>query len=440
MRFASLLLANLYYPESGYGLRLNYPPVSLGYLSENLHAHGIPHAVVDTGAGVTSSALIRRVGRLKPDLIGFSLNSICFPRSLELIRRIRERYPTVAIVVGGPHVSTYRAQMLVDNPEIDFAVAGEGEIPLASLCRGEPLADIPGLIFRSDDGAVRANPTVLQPIDTLPFPRYSLFGLGRNYRSGSVGILTSRGCPFECGFCQQSSLLGKKWRGRSPEGVVEEILFWHEQGFALHVLDDNFTLDKGRVARIADLLADQRTRELDLSLVGGVRVRGTDRALLETLQRLGVKYLSFGIESGSNRILEMISKGLTVEEADSVVSLAVSMGFFVRLFFILGFPTETMEDMRKTFAFALRHRVREVRFFNLIPYDHTGIMGWLKAHDAAFRYSYSEYMSDFKRFQKIPVFDAPDTLSVEERAEALRTARYVAREVRRRWEGASRDE
>jgi len=433
MRFRSVLLVNLYYQESGYGERLNFPPVGLGYMSELLEAENIPHEVVDTGAGHTHAYVLEQIGATGAELVGFSLNSVCFPKSYELIRQVRKLFPELRIIVGGPHVSTRKAAILVENTAIDFAIVGEGEIPLARLCKGELLEHIPGLIYRGANGEIFENINYMEAIENLPFPRYKHFDVKDKYLSGNMSILTSRGCPFKCIFCQQSSLLGKKWRGRTAENVVQEIRYWYDEGFStIHILDDNFTLQKKRVLHIADLLTESNMKDLEISLVGGVRVQGTDRELLGALQRIGVRHISFGIESGSDRVLDFIGKGMTVQDADRVISMAVDMGFLVRLFFIIGFPHETLEDVQKSFDLALRHQIYEVRIFNLIPYEDTGIMRWLNENNATLLFPYDEYMSDFKRFQRIPIFDAPVGMSVEEKMRALCMADDIVQQVEQR--------
>ena len=112
--------------------------------------------------------------------------------------------------------------------------------------------------------------------------------------------------------------------------------------------------------------------------------------------------------------------------------MAVDMGFLVRLFFIIGFPHETLEDVQKSFDLALRHQIYEVRIFNLIPYEDTGIMRWLNENNATLLFPYDEYMSDFKRFQRIPIFDAPVGMSVEEKMRALCMADDIVQQVEQR--------
>jgi len=431
MRFRKILLVNLYYKESGYGDRLNFPPVGLGYLSQYLEMKHIQHDIFDIGAGYSQEELLEKICNNEPDLIGFSVNSVCFPKSLELIRRVKNRSPQVVVVVGGPHISTEQESILEENIEIDYAIIKEGEIPLALLCNGEAPADIPGFIWRNKEGIIIRNPPQLQAIDDLPYPLYGCFDIPERYEPKSISIITSRGCPFKCIFCQQSSLLGKKWRGRKAQSVVDEIDHWFGRGFSsIHILDDNFALDKKRLWEISQLISARSMKGLELHLIGGLRIQGMTQETLSTLLQMGVRYISFGVESGSNKILKFIRKGITADEANSVIKMAIDMGFFVRLFFIIGFPLETMEDVQESFALALCNRVHEVRFFNLVPYKHTGIMLWIQENGGTLLYSYEEYMSDFKRFQRLPLFDAPGGMSLEEKRKALHMAEEVIAQVR----------
>lgn len=433
--FKKVLLVNLYYKESGYGERLNFPPVGLGYISQFLEKEGIEHAIIDTGAGYEHKDVLDKVNDFKPDLVGFSLNSICFPKSLDLMRETKKQFPQVSIVAGGPHISTRRDGVLKENDMVDYGIAREGEIPLALLCKGEDMSRIPGLIWRDSSGEVHCNEVEVSNIEGFPFPRFDKFDLQTRYDQGNISILTSRGCPFRCAFCQQSSLLGKNWRGRKNESVVEEIEYWHKRGFkSIHVLDDNFTFDKKRFFHIVDLLITKNLEGLKFSLIGGIRIQNTDEEILLKLKKIGVKKLSFGIESGSDKILKFIKKGISIADADRIVKMAVDMGFDVRLFFIIGFPYEKMEDVKKSFDFALKHKIREARFFNLVPYEGTAIMDWIKADsNAKLLYPYEEYMSNFKHFQRDPLFDSEKGMTLDEKKKALQMADDVVRKIEKRW-------
>ncbi len=424
-----IVLVNVYYAESGYGDRLLTPPLGIAYLSEYLTERGVDHRVIDMGLGHTADEIIRRVKELNSGAIGFSINSLCMDKTIQLINSAREAMPHLRIIAGGPHVSTIQESLFSECPAIDYAIAGEGESSLFQLLSGDPPEDIAGLLYRDETGTVRANrKRITENIDTLPFPKFEKFELD-SYEDKSIPLLTSRGCPYKCIFCQQSSLLSKNWRGKSAAYFVEEIEYWIGRGYrTFQILDDNFAYDAKRLREIRRLFRARAISSLTINIVGGVRVSGMTREKLELLKSIGVEYISFGVESFSDAVLGFIKKGTTTGRIEAVVRLATEMGFKVRLFFIIGFPHETPQSLEDMFAFIKRYPVYQARFFNLVPYQGTALMDWIDAHGRML-YPYREYMNNFKTYQDIPLFEAEHTMSVQERAKALERARQVAEEA-----------
>lgn len=437
MRYSSVLLVNFYYPESGYGERLIYPPLGLGYLSEYLESKGIANQVLDMGTGKemgqAEAFMSQEIERLKPALVGISLNSICFKRSMEILNAIRNKYPEIPIVVGGPDASSKGAELLRRYNFLDYVIIREGEKALAKLCLGEGFEKIPGLSWRRGE-TLYSNPDMTaEDLSEFPFPRYKKFQLDLYAGLDSIGILTSRGCPYQCIFCQQSALLGKKWRARTPASIVEEIGYWKDQGKkTIYILDDNFALNKQRVLELSNLVVERGLNDIEYTIVGGVRIDQVNEETLLALKRMGVKTIPFGAESGSDRVLKFMKKGITAEMTDKAIALAVSMGFNVKLFFIIGFPTETKEDVQKSFKLALKYPIASVRFFNLFPYPDTALMKWLEENRARFFYQSDEYMNNFKRFQRIPLFENASGMNYQEKLEALNSADRVAKTVEER--------
>jgi len=427
MRYESVLLINFYYPESGYGERLFYPPIGLGYLSEYLESFNIRTMVLDMGTGknmdLAEDFIYQYIDDFNPDMIAISLNSICFLRSVEIIGNVHDIYPNIPIVVGGPHASSKGTKLLKKYDFFNYIIVREGEKALYSLCSGEKFKNISGLCWKKNS-IIHQNPDLpSKKISEFPFPRYRRFQLELYGDPEAMGILTSRGCPYKCIFCQQSSLLGKNWRGRTPEDIVNEIRYWKEQGVKkIQIIDDNFAMNQQRVFKISELIVKYGLNDMEYVIVGGLRIDQTNEKVLIALKKMGVKIISFGIESGSNKILKFIRKGATSEQADRLIGLATSMGFDVKLFFILGFPTETMEDVQMSFDLALKHPIASVRFFNLVPYADTPLMKWLEENNVHFNYEYDEYMNNFKRFQRIPIFEHQGGMSLNEKLEALNLA------------------
>src|SRR3989339_121723 len=232
----------------------DYPPVGLGYLSESLQRCGIEHDVFDMMLGYPVRRLKSLIRNNKYDLLGLSLFTYQYKSSYRIIEEIKKEFPAVTIIVGGPHVSTFREKVLKDCPAIDFGVIMEGEEALAALCQGKaPHEEIPGLMYRQTT-EIRSNPPrFIDNLDNVPFPRFAKFEM-RKY-SSNIAIITSRGCPYACIYCPVSMSIGKKYRYRSAESIAEEIKHWHSKGYGrIMVLDDNFTLLPQRVKTLCGLL------------------------------------------------------------------------------------------------------------------------------------------------------------------------------------------
>jgi len=430
----STLLVNVYYAESGYGERLLTPPLGIAYLSEYLTARKVDHHVMDMGRGYTKDQVIRRVKELNCGTVGFSINSLCMDKTVDLIASAREAAPSLRVIAGGPHVSTLQEELLRECPGIDYAIIGEGEESLFELLRGDAPENIPGLIYRDARGNIRVNgKRITENIDVLPFPRFEKFELD-SYEDRSIPLLTSRGCPYKCVFCQQSSLLSKNWRGKSAAYLVEEIQYWIGKGCrTFQILDDNFAYDVKRLKAIRELFLQHAIPAPTINIVGGVRISGMTGEKLALLKDIGVEYISFGVESFSDEVLRFIKKGTTTGRIEKVVGLATAMGFKVRLFFIIGFPYETAQSLEDMFAFIRRHPIYQARFFNLVPYRGTALMNWIDAHGRML-YSYNEYMNNFKVYQDIPLFEAAHTMSIAERTQALEEARRLAESVHEKYQ------
>ena len=418
-----IILINVYYSESGYGEKLNYPPLGIAYVSEYLDKNKIEHIVIDQGLGYTQEDILKKVTELNPEWIGISLNSILLNKSHELAKKIRKINPESRIVVGGPHVTTRGRNIFEDIPEIDYGIAGEGEESFFELVTGCPEETIKGLNFRGKAGKVISNENrITADINTIPFPEFKKFELD-SYPEKIIPVISSRGCPYKCIFCQQCSLLGKKWRGISAEYFLDMLEYWRNRGYnAIHVLDDNFAYSAERLKQISEQFISKKLDAIKLTLVGGVRISSAKEENLQMLKNIGVEYISFGIESFSDKVLKFIKKGTTEKQIEAAIKLATGIGFKVRLFFIIGFPYQTIESLRITYKKILEYPVFQVRFFNLIPYENTVLADWLE-ENGKMLYPPEEYMSNFKKYQDIPVFEAKNTMTSEERIRELKIAR-----------------
>lgn len=419
MTFKRILLINPSYAGSHWGpVR---PPVGLGYLSEELRRQGLEHRVMDMSLGYRERELFSFIKRFKPDLVGFSLLTFRYRDSYNLIRKLKERFPSMAVVVGGPHVSMYEKRVLEEAPFIDYGLTREGERSLIEFCQAGPPGNMSGFIFRSP---------FIEDLDSLSFPRYRHFPL-HAYVAREIGIITSRGCPYGCIFCPVKDSLGKKFRPRSAGGVAEEIAYWAGKGYQdIIILDDNFTLDEERVYEICLQLEERKLKGLRLRLSNGVRADRVNEKLLSRLWQVGFRYLSFGVEGGNNRVLKAIGKGETIEEIREAVSLATRVGFEVTLFFLVGSPEERRVDIEDSVRLAREFPVFDAKFYNLIPFPRTRLFDWVKENDF-FLEEPEEYLNNGSHWDSRPVFATP-WFTRAQRREALIYTQKVRREIRKK--------
>ncbi len=405
------------------------PPLGVGYLAQALEDARYEYDVLDMSLGYDYADLARRVREFEPDLVGVSMMTLMYRSHYELVSRLRADFPDLALAAGGPHVSTLREQVLHDAPALDFGFVLEGERTFLQLVEGEEPARVPGLLWR-DDGQVRFNgpPDPILDLDAVAFPRFARFERKR-YVTDEIDILTSRGCPHRCIYCPVKTAIGRRFRPRSPESVVDEIEYWHAQGVrGIGVADDNFTLDRGRTYAICEEILRRGLNDITFRCGNGIRADKVDRELLAKMREAGFEFISFGVEAGNDKVLQTIKKGETIEQIRQAVSDACELGFEVTLFFIVGSPGETREDVQDSIDFAKSFPVFDAKFYNLIPFPATELFemcrerGWLLADPA-------DYLNRASHWENDPVFETPE-LPAAARREALAACQAARREVR----------
>ncbi|MCX6563890.1 MAG: radical SAM protein [Candidatus Aminicenantes bacterium] len=375
-------------PFPYYGRGINeatiYPPLGLAYLASALRKAGFPDIqIIDANIlKIENKDLLRRLKAEKPDIVGIHLNVVLGRSGTVLGRRIRQELDC-RICIGGPLVSSNPVQML-EASAADLAVIGEGETAFVEICQGKPLRDIKGLVYKEGTD-IRFTPPreLVENLDEIPFPAYDLLPPLKLYKARArkkpIGpIITSRGCPYLCTYCN-SSVFGKKFRARSPENVIQEIdLLVREYGIReLDVLDDNFTLDIKRADRILDLLLERKYR-LAINLQNGVRADRLNQDLIKKMKRAGVFKVGIGIESGDKDMLSKIRKNLDLDKVTQAIRWFKEEGIITYGFFILGFPDETRESVERTIAFARQCGPTVADFNILLPFPGTAIYEELK--------------------------------------------------------------
>jgi radical SAM superfamily enzyme YgiQ (UPF0313 family) len=290
---------------------------------------------------------------------------------------------------------------------------------------------IKNLIYRKK-GKIIEN-ACREPIDLekLPFPKYEKFEMEK-YRSNAIPIVSSRGCPYQCIYCPIKITMGRKFRFRSPESIIKEIKYWYKKGYRqFRIQDDNFTLLKERVHRFCDMIEKSGMDNLLFSCDNGVRADKVDEELLKKMKKVGFKYISFGVEAGTDRVLKAIKKGENIGVIDKAIKTACNLGFEVTLFFLVGSPTETSDDVTESIKIALKYDIKDVRFYNIIPFPRTELYDWIQENNY-FLESPEVYLNNISHWDNKPIFKTPE-LDEKQRKELLKRTKQIRSTIRRRW-------
>jgi len=420
-------LINLHFSDS-YSQTITTPPLGPGYLLAALARRGFESRYYEFSFDNSLDHLLHDIRQFQPDLIGFSLRTHRFRDSYRVIDRVADE--GIPIVLGGAHVNANDGSILRET-RATFLIRGEGEeslpLLLEHLRQPEKYPDISGLVYRADD-AVRENPPQISDITQLLFPTFEQFDLPK-YPSNIRLILSSRGCPYRCTFCQQSALLGKKWRRREPEDILREMEYWAERGFRqINFADDNLTLDRPRIQQLCRLIR-KSTHRFYLQ-TSGVRIDNVDEDTLKMMKDCGFYLLSFGIESGNDRVLREIRKGITVAQIHRTLRTAWKLGFDLKLYFIINNRTETCADVRDSFQLARAYPIVDVRFTNLFPYPGTYDYDWIRQHGRLL-YPPEEYLNNSPAYLDKPLYDGPG-MTLSERVQVIREAEREIQRLRQR--------
>ena len=283
------------------------------------------------------------------DLVGVSVMANLLPFTLAALKVFKDRNPGKTIILGGVGPKAVERELLLRFPWIEAIAYGEGErmiIPLVeSFRRGDGLANVPNMFWRGPEGIVE-NPAAerILDLDTIPFPAWDRIDLA-GY--DGYGVMASRGCPYPCTFCSVAPIWGRKAARRSDANIVAEMAELKKRaGVYLFLFQDEFFVSSpGQVVGFCDEL-ERSKLGVDWKAFG--RVNLTDPAMMKRMADIGCLELRFGIESGSDAVLEKTKKGFTAAQATATISEAVHIFDSVDAFYVWGFPFETMDDFHKS--------------------------------------------------------------------------------------------
>ena len=358
-------------------------PLGIMYIASALRKEGYePHILDMKVERMSMDDAMATVRRIRPDVLGITAMTYESACMHELAGRVRSELPGIPIIVGGAHPANEPEETLERNPAIDCVCIGEGERTLPDFLEAHKAnrewGEVKGLAYR-DNGHVLRSPVrpYIEDLDTLPFPAWDLIPVKKYYTIERGGIIfhhrefmtvvTSRGCPYRCAYCHRN--LGKKWRSRRPENVVEEFeILCREYGIReIEIMDDMFNLNRQRVQDICRLMRE-RDIHVKMTFPNGLRADIMDEETLVALKEAGMYRTMYAIESASPRVQEHIHKHVNLEKARAIIEKTVNMGIMTHGAFMLGFPTETEEEMKLTIDFALSSKFHTAAFYRVMPF------------------------------------------------------------------------
>ena len=333
------------------------PPLGVSYVAAVFEAAGCDVRIIDyIVSRYTPEKLKKEVDAFKPDVVGSTSVTMNFPEAADIIRTVKRHRPSILTMMGGPHVSFDARGTLESYPEIDLLVMGEGEETIMELVPhlmdSGSWPDIKGLAFRRNGGIVVTEPRkLIDDLDSVPMPARHLLPMSRYQALGfPVSIITSRGCPNACIFCQGRRMVGKKVRYRKVAFVMDEIEQILSYGISrINIADDLFTSNK---ARVREVCGEILKRGLDFKWSAFSRVNTVDREILELMRDTGCDSVSFGIESGNPEMLKRVKKGITLDQARAAVKICKEVGILAHASFMVGLPGESPETLRDTQEFS----------------------------------------------------------------------------------------
>ena len=393
---------------SGSTGHLPFAILGLGYLAAILEKNQYKVDVIDCEVLKLSHEEFRsELGKRRPNIVGLTCTTLTYKSALKLAKIAKEVLPECLTFIGGPHVTFWDDKALQECLALDVIVRREGEFTLLELVQkieaGKSFGDVLGITYRKHGKIVR-NPDrpYIEDLDALPFPARHLWPTERLREYEDIHYLAaSRGCVFWCEFCATVRMHGRKFRMRSPKNIVDELEFLHKTYGVMHFTfcDDAFTVEPARTEELCRLIVE---RNLKIKWNCGTRVDMLTKELLATMRDAGCISVWSGVESGSQKVLDAMHKGITTEQTERVYRWIRELGLKPVPNVILGFPGETKESAWETIKFVEKISPDEVGFYNIAtPFPGTPLYnqvkknGWLK-------------VTDFDKYDTAtPIFETP---------------------------------
>jgi len=421
---ASIFLANAPYSlKERYGnlasLGATLPHLGLLSLGAVLRGKGHRISIVDASAqGIGYQQTIEETKKFKPGIIALTAVTPSIIKTVKLASMMKGIYPDIPIIIGGPHFTAVPEQTLSEFPVFDYGVVGEGEVTLIALVEalslGKTLSSVPGIAYRENSKIVFTLPRPpIHDLDVLPFPAWDCLpdfpfryhpALFKYKKLPATHIISARGCPNKCIFCD-TSVFSRQIRFHSPEYILEMIGYLVNNFGIKEIIfeDDQFLIKKKRVIEICEGILKANW---PISWCCSARVNAVnDLAMLKLMKQSGCWQISYGIESGNQKILDFAKKGITINQIEKALRLTHKAGILSKGYFIFGLPYETETTMKNTISFAKSIPLNDMSVFTLTPFPGS------KMYNIAKQFGTIE--KDFEKMNLLEVVYVPTGLSKE---------------------------
>lgn len=337
------------------------PPLGLLYVAAALEKADFEVFIIDAySERLSIDEIVSKISEIEPIAFGVTGTTENRFNIIALLNKAKEKYKDLLTFWGGPHATLTCSDAIQNVRGVDVIIKGEGELTVIELMnayiKGDSFNKINGITYKDKNNNIIDTPSKnrIRDLNFLPLPARHLVNIKRYHtllegenKTETLGVISSRGCPFDCTFCANVAIKGRILRKRSPKLFVDEIEFlYNSYGLrGYDFWDDTLTVDKNHIIEICNEII---RRKLDIVWYARARADYVTEKVLGLMRKAGCVTIGYGVESGSERILKRIRKGLILEQVKHTVKKSADMGFLVRCFFILSLPGETMDDIKCT--------------------------------------------------------------------------------------------
>lgn len=423
------------------------PPIGLAYIAAYLRENGIDTEIIDAGSlGLSVEEVALAVEEERPAFVGITVLTPQLKSALSLAERIKQACPAVKVILGGPHIY-FEHRDVIKKDYVDYCVRGEGEITALELLRvlsdGGDLRKVKGITFkRGDEVYVTPDRTVISDLDSLPFPARDLLpnhlyrvGGALSGREKLTTMLATRGCPFGCNFC--AAARGAMWGGRaqrrrSVKNVIAELehVYRDYEVRFVRFVDDLLVVNKRWTIELCRAMVE---RGLDsIKWVCDGRVGLMSEELLEELKRANCQVIFYGIEFGNQRILDFSGKGTTIPQIYETIEMTKKAGIASYGYFMIGYPTETVETIEETISLAKSVELDYAGFSIVTPFPGTQLYKYCKNNDMLTTTDWEEYnmLQPGRGVIRLKEVTDEELMTLYRRAQSEFAFRHIGEELR----------